>query len=128
MIAVGNLNVNASANHKVVWTLPKSVTKDGARASIIRRYNDGAPRFGTDVPAWIPAENTKILTNTITYYGHPDDIGAPGVKSGGALPVTLSYFRAERTDAGVVLKWTTESEIDNAGFYIYRSETKNSEI
>ena len=40
------------------------------------------------------------------------------------LPVTLSHFRAAHTNAGVVLKWTTESEIDNAGFFIYRSETK----
>ncbi len=44
------------------------------------------------------------------------------------LPVTLSHFRAEHTDAGVVLKWTTESEVDNAGFYIYRSETKDGEF
>ncbi len=44
------------------------------------------------------------------------------------LPVTLSQFRADHTDAGVVLKWTTESEIDNAGFYIYRSETKDGEF
>ncbi len=43
------------------------------------------------------------------------------------LPVSLSYFRAEHTDAGVVLKWTTESEVDNAGFYIYRSETEDGE-
>ena len=126
--AVGNLNVNASADHKAVWTLPKSVTKDSARTSIIRRYSDGVPRFGTDAHAWISAENTKLLTGTTTYYGHPDDIGAPGVKSGGALPVTLSYFRSELTDAGVVLKWTTESEVDNAGFYIYRSETRDGEF
>ena len=44
------------------------------------------------------------------------------------LPVTLSHFRAEHTDAGVVLKWTTESEVDNAGFYIYRSQTRDSEF
>ena len=44
------------------------------------------------------------------------------------LPVNLSHFRAEHTDAGVVLKWTTESELDNAGFYIYRSETKAGEF
>ena len=44
------------------------------------------------------------------------------------LPVTLSHFRAERTDAGVILKWTTESEVDNAGFYIYRSPTKDGEF
>ncbi|MCY3743788.1 MAG: leucine-rich repeat domain-containing protein [Candidatus Poribacteria bacterium] len=44
------------------------------------------------------------------------------------LPVTLSYFQAERTEAGVILKWTTESELDNAGFNILRSETKNGEF
>ena len=44
------------------------------------------------------------------------------------LPVTLSHFRAELTDTGVVLKWTTESEVDNAGFYIYRSETRDGEF
>ena len=44
------------------------------------------------------------------------------------LPVNLSHFRAEHTNAGVVLNWTTESEVDNAGFYIYRSETKNGEF
>ena len=35
------------------------------------------------------------------------------------LPVSLSSFRAEQTKTGVVLKWATESELDNAGFYIY---------
>ena len=61
-------------------------------------------------------------------YGHPNDIGTPGVKSGKALPVILFHFRAEHTDAGILLKWTTESEIDNAGFFIYRSETKDGEF
>ena len=41
------------------------------------------------------------------------------------LFVELSHFSAQRTDAGVVLKWTTESEFDTAGFNILRSETKN---
>ena len=47
---------------------------------------------------------------------------------GEPLPVTLSHFRAEHTNAGVILKWTTESEVDNAGFYIHRSETKEGEF
>ena len=51
------------------------------------------------------------------------------LKFGGEpLPVTLSHFRAEHTDAGVLLKWITESEVDNAGFYIYRSQTKDGEF
>ncbi len=44
------------------------------------------------------------------------------------LPVTLSHFQAKHTNTGVLLKWTTESEVDNAGFYIYRSETKDGEF
>ena len=48
--------------------------------------------------------------------------------SGEPLPVNLSHFRAERTDAGVLIKWITESEVDNAGFYIYRSKTKDGEF
>ena len=44
------------------------------------------------------------------------------------LPVTLSRFRVELTEAGVSIKWTTESELDNAGFFIYRSETKDREF
>ena len=47
---------------------------------------------------------------------------------GDPLPVSLSYFRAEHTEVGVVLKWTTESEVDNAGFYILRSDTRNGEF
>ena len=47
---------------------------------------------------------------------------------GDPLPVSLSYFRAEHAEAGVVLKWTTQSELDNAGFYILRSDTRNGEF
>ena len=47
---------------------------------------------------------------------------------GKPLPVNLSHFRAELSDAGVILKWITESEVDNAGFYIYRSETRDGEF
>ena len=48
-----------------------------------------------------------------------------GIKDGTVLPVNLSHFRAEHTDTGVILNWTTESELNNAGFYILRSKTKN---
>ena len=48
------------------------------------------------------------------------------LKEGGEpLPVSLSSFRAELTPTGVVLKWVTQSEVDNAGFYILRSESRD---
>ncbi|MDD9975729.1 MAG: leucine-rich repeat domain-containing protein, partial [Candidatus Poribacteria bacterium] len=51
------------------------------------------------------------------------------LKAGGdPLPVSLSRFWAELTDVGIVIRWVTESELDNAGFNILRSETKDSEF
>ncbi|MHB2155330.1 FlgD immunoglobulin-like domain containing protein [Calditrichota bacterium GD2] len=43
-----------------------------------------------------------------------------------SLPVALSSFEAARTNAGVLLRWTTESEVDNHGFNIYRAESADS--
>ncbi|RKU06398.1 hypothetical protein C6501_18680 [Candidatus Poribacteria bacterium] len=125
---VGNLDGKKYTNDKPAWSPPKSVTKDGVRASMIRRQDKGTPLPGTQASGWISAINTRLATSTTYYYGHPHDIGAPGVGSGQALPVTLSRFRADRIESGVVLKWTTESELDNAGFYIYRSQTKDGKF
>ena len=123
---VGNFNI---LTNSLDWSLPKSVTEDtpSRRASMIRRHDDGAPRTGTTKDAWISAIKTKLAdhSDVYPYYGDPSDIGAPGFKSGGALPVQLSSFRAEGTDAGVAITWSTESELDNAGFTIRRSKTQN---
>ena len=59
-----------------------------------------------------------------SYYGFPTDIGTPGFRAGGALPVELSHFHPARdkvTDA-VVITWSTQSELNNAGFFIKRSQ------
>ena len=39
----------------------------------------------------------------------------------GALPVSLSEFAASREGSGVVLRWTTQSERNNAGFIVQKS-------
>ena len=80
-------------------------------------------------------EDLRLWKNPIKNTDALDDLSRinPNVKiylkfSRDLLPVTLSHFRAELTDAGVIIKWTTESELDNAGFNIMRSETKNGEF
>ena len=60
----------------------------------------------------------RMNTNVKIYLEH----------GGEPLPVNLSYFRADHTEAGVKLKWITESEMDNAGFYIYRSTSKDDQF
>jgi len=41
--------------------------------------------------------------------------------------VTLSSFEAVAAHRKIILTWTTESEIDNAGFNIYRAESENGQ-
>ena len=43
------------------------------------------------------------------------------------LPVTLASFTATSSTEGVTLHWRTESEINNLGFHLYRSETKDGD-
>ncbi len=42
-----------------------------------------------------------------------------------SLPVELSNFTALALEGGVRLEWTTQSETNNLGFNVYRSETPN---
>ena len=42
-----------------------------------------------------------------------------------SLPVELSSFTASVSDGGVLLKWTTQTEVNNIGFSIYRSDEKD---
>jgi len=41
------------------------------------------------------------------------------------LLVQLSSFTATASDGNVILKWSTETELDNAGFAVYRSTDKD---
>jgi hypothetical protein len=43
----------------------------------------------------------------------------------GALPVELSAFTATVSNDGVTLRWRTESEVNNLGFNLYRSDAKD---
>lgn len=104
------------------WELPADRTEDGGRTSLIRRYNGAVALIGTDSMSWYSAADPQVTPNG--YYGHKTDVGTPGYREGGAAPVMLSHFRANRTDTGVVLEWATQSELDNAGFNILRGETK----
>ena len=119
---VGNLDGERSTRDEPSWKLPNCIVRDGIRTSIIRQYEDDVPLTGTRKSSWFRAITTK--RRIIIYWGHPKDIGYPGWKKGGALPVQLSSFRADRTEQGALIKWTTQLELENAGFNVLRSDTK----
>ena len=122
---VGNLDGDSETQDAPAWELPSGTSQDGARSSLLRRYHVATrmPLTGTDVKSWRSA--TEAMLGKSTYWGDATDVSNPGYMLGGVLPVTLSGFRAERTETGVLIKWTTESELNNAGFNILRSQTRN---
>ena len=105
------------------WDLPETLI-EGVRSSLIRRFDEKAPRAGTERRGWIRAVDTKNLVAGI-YYGSPQDFGTPGYRRGKPLPVELSHFSAKFVTDDVVINWTTESELNNAGFNIFRSTSRN---
>ena len=123
---IGNLN----EKNEIVWEIPEIVRNE--RISLIRRlksirsqeydFTIGISKFG-----WFPADEVERLAagSNQYYYGKRTDVGSPGYRTEGgeALPVTLSSFNPRiNQDGSVVISWITESEIDNAGFHIFRSE------
>ncbi len=141
---VGNLDGSVRTADRPTWELPNGWTEDGARTSIIRQYREYNPRIrrytnkgialdGTLRDAWVRAAETSFLylsqKNIETWYGSRTDHGSPSIRAGGALPVQLSQFRPDLTETGTVaINWTTESEVDNAGFNILRSQTRTGEF
>ena len=102
----------------------------GSRSSLVRMYKkDGTASMGTSPGGWISANATNYRRYVDTWYGDENDIGSPGATIGGVLPVSLSKFRPERLESGdIVIRWITESETNNAGFNILRSETRNGQF
>ncbi len=81
--------------------------------------------------AWVHASDSDrvdVPRSQETWFGSPSDIGTPLHTAGKPLPVSLSFFRPTLEDGKVVIRWTTESELDNAGFNILRSEDRNGEF
>jgi len=66
------------------------------------------------------SEEISTFEGTITGNSEPEPLGDL------SLPVHLSAFSAEAGDGQVLLKWTTESEINSLGFHIHRAIRKDS--
>ena len=125
---IGNTDGDRRTDDTPAWALPVPLSEvEGMRSSLVRRYDNGVAREGTSREGWALAANFAKFKADGLHYGHADDIGTPGYRQGGALPVELSSFTLARAESGaVVVTWTTESEVDNAGFNLRRSLTRDS--
>ena len=123
---IGNLDGDPSTKDEPIWEMPAGTNASGTRTSLMRRYASETllPLDGTDLNSWRRTADLPSLAVS-TYWGRATDIGNPGYRGSGTLPVTLSAFRADLTEISALLSWTTESEVDNAGFNILRCETRD---
>ena len=119
--AAGNLDAAEA------WEIPMS---DGGRSSLIRREatTAGTATMGTAANGWVMASATALVSGPTTWYGSDEDAGTPGYDAGGPLPVELSLFypARDRVTGAVVIKWETQSELNNAGFFIKRSQQRST--
>ena len=102
-----------------VWLGAGRVGEDGEKMLTWAEYADAA---------WVHASDTKMAFTQDTWYGVNTDHGTPGHIAGTPLPVELSFFRPTLENGKVTIQWTTESELDNAGFNILRSEARDGEF
>ena len=131
---------NAQSFLDPVWELPSSdrvsiarkTTKKMDDAKRKRAELQDLQKNGVNKGGWILSDADARLSRMqeATFYGHERDVGSPGQSVGSVLPVSLSKFRPERLkDTGqVVIRWITESELNNAGFNILRSEKRDGEF
>jgi hypothetical protein len=110
------------------WIKPTSalvVPKDETlRVHVVLDINAGADTSHDVRVSVLAADSLKArgkysgryVTKTGTFPIRSDDM---------SLPVELSAFYAQQTSNSVILKWRTESETRNQGFYVYRSRSSN---
>ena len=122
------------------WKLPSiegklPLIEISQRSSIIRAYKGNDTSDGTRGDGWeLATEISPRYIRGIIYYGHYGDHGTPGYRVDNPLPadlpVALTHFRPARDKqtGAVTITWTTQSEINNAGFFIKRSYQRDGEF
>jgi hypothetical protein len=114
--------------------------EDGTKTLLLRAFDtiSGGPDVGGDIPlatvnftslngpsAVLSYEELGQSTGGTRYIlrgtgaGLPPEVGDIDIP----LPIAMSAFTAVPADKGVMIKWRTESELNNLGFDVYRSES-----
>jgi hypothetical protein len=88
---------------------------------------DLAKRANNATTSWTEANATLNQgAHTLTLTGQSGTEYILGSESGdNSLPVELSAFSATTSGDNVIIKWRTESEVNNVGFSVYRSEIED---
>ncbi len=109
----------------------------GPNATIIGNGSVSVFTYQTNASAFTVPEGNylalKITNNSSNSYsvqtgGASSYCSAPNQSQDYSLPVELASFNATAGNGNITLKWITESEIENLGFNIYRSTSRDGEF
>ena len=82
-----------------------------------------ASRINNAAASWIDLNATlDTVANTLTKTGQTGTEYILGSTGGNTLPVILSTFTAQFIENTPTLYWSTQSETDNMGWFVYRGE------
>jgi hypothetical protein len=119
----GVLVVGTSPQYTIIYNYDghPSITEEGPDDLELAYRNDHADNSWDDLDAtWDTEANTLTKTGqTGTEYALCSPTGD------NSLPVKLSSFIATASTNSVTLNWRTETEVNNVGFGVYRSEEKD---
>ncbi len=111
-----NENLTNSGTNFII-SVVTSATADGSRTLRIFIQNDATV---------IGFYNAYVNGGDQSYYGRTFSPDANiGLSSDVSLPVELALFEAESGYGKITLNWITASEVNNAGFYIYRANEES---
>jgi len=103
-------------------------------------FSGNAPSIGqnvfdggaSDFTVTHPAGSTGFTDDT--WHGYPTEVGEkptttvpPTTTTTAPTAIGLSSLTATPANRAIVIKWTTETEINNAGFNLYRSDAENGQ-
>jgi hypothetical protein len=73
------------------------------------------------------ADGSRWVIEGVVNYGD-GDWGTPGHKNtDSSLPVGLSLFSGSFRSGTIVIRWRTESEVNNLGFYVWRAMAEDGD-
>lgn len=125
--AGGVWNVNTGTDYaeaSIPWASSPSA-EVGISSAVV---NDGSGVIDSGFPTQNPVDGNNEFGWVYEFF----DLGAPMPTAGfspnsadNSLPVSLSSFVAHSGNGEIRLTWQTQSEVNNAGFIVERSTTRN---
>ena len=121
--AIGSDVADPGSGNDVTFSSLSDAIPSGTRFYWVTADISGSATVDDNINGTIDASGDLSITGG-TLSGS-SNYGKLNAGSDTSLPVELSSFTATTSDGQITLRWVTQTEVNNVGFGIYRSEAKD---